>query len=181
MFRIHTVLLALPGWQFLMLKNNMSWTLHAQRLRNCSRKWEMTNIIFMEVTPPVIVQNTIHVSFYLNAVGLEVLKNGTIKEGEKRTSQKPSWEILHWENKNNLNTAILATNYELYILFFFPVGDSLFFSFSHPFCIDPSGPKSVLSCLSAFTGFQHTLKVFHFCQLQWKPFLETFALLEGES
>lgn len=48
---------------------------------NC-RKWGMTKIIFMEVTPPVIVQKTVNLSFYLNAVFLgEVLTNEIIKEG----------------------------------------------------------------------------------------------------
>lgn len=44
----------------------------------------MINIIFMEVTAPVIAQKSIHASFYPNAVFLgEALKNETIKEEKK--------------------------------------------------------------------------------------------------
>lgn len=56
----------------------------SSQLGICSRKWEMTNIIFMEVTTPVIAQKTVDASFYPNKVFLgEVLKNEIIKEGKK--------------------------------------------------------------------------------------------------
>lgn len=85
------------------------------QLGNCSRKWEMTNIIFMKVTAPVIVQKTVDASFYLNAVFLgEVLKNEIMKEGKKGLSEAKLKIVALRRQKQAWTLPSLAKNYEFF-------------------------------------------------------------------
>lgn len=151
----------------------LSW-----QLGNCSRKREMTNIIFMEVTALVIVQKTVDASLYLNAVFLgEVLKNEIIKEGKKGPLRSQTEKYCTEKIKIGLNTAILAKNYEFC---FFNWRYSVLFLLS-PISHTSLGSQICFELLVCLHRLSTRPEDFHFCQLQWEPFLETFALLEGKS